>query len=249
MSASEAITGTFQVPPELSSLAVPLKSWLNSHQEYECLVVGAFVFAYGSKMHAAAATNDYNQPHLLLIKRADGDAYPRCWEIPGGSVEQEDSTILDAVAREVREETGLQLTRVVEQIGEGLVGWSKRISLRLSFEIEVAEIPACMTAESSLRSIPSDHDRGTSSSSSSSWDDEESGQVSVSNNIVDDIPVKLNPEEHQDYEWVTEEELINGNETGKYTSMRKSLYQVLLDGFAQHKARFEQLKQVAVARG
>src|SRR6202041_2711830 len=123
---------------------------------------------------------------------------------------------------------GLQLTRVVEQIGEGLVGWSKRISLRLSFEIEVAEIPACMTAESSLRSIPSDHDR----SSSSSWDDEESGQVSVSNNIVDDIPVKLNPEEHQDYEWVTEEDLINGNETGKYTFMRKSLYRVLLDGFA-----------------
>ncbi|KAN0086888.1 NUDIX hydrolase domain-like protein [Elaphomyces granulatus] len=203
MSASEAIQ---DVPLELSSLAVPLKSWLNSHQEYQHLVVGAFVFAYGSKMHmhAAATNDDYNQPHLLLIKRADEDTYPRCWEMPGGSVEQEDPTILDAVAREVREETGLQLTRLVEQIGGGLVRRSKRITLRLSFEIEVND---------------------------------------VSNNNVDDIPVKLNPEEHQDYEWVTEEDLINGKETGKYTFMSKSLYQVLLDGFAQHKARFEQLKQ------
>ena len=213
-----------------SSLAVPLESWLSSHQVYQGLVISAFIFAYRSRPsasaeHGAATNNNINnrQPYLLLIQRAEEDTFPHFWEIPGGSVEQTDSTILDAVAREVLEETGLRLTRLVEQIGEGLLMWSRRSVpfLRLAFEIEVAEIPARMT----LTHIqPSGHREA---------DDSDSG-------TVHDIPVKLNPEEHQNYEWVTEDDLINGKETGKYTFVSERLYQVLLDGFARHKARFEQ---------
>ena len=226
-SESEAIT--LQAPQELnSSLAVPLQSWLRSHQMYQDLVISAFIFAYRSRPSASAehgaATDISNinnrQPYLLLIQRAEEDTFPYFWEIPGGSVEQTDPTILDAVAREVLEETGLRLTRLVEQIGEGLLMRSRRSVpfLRLAFEIEVAEIPACMHAHAS-----SGHREADGSDSGTDHD----------------IPVKLNPEEHQNYEWVTEDDLINGKETGKYTFVSERLYRVLLDGFARHKARFE----------
>lgn len=54
--------------------------------------------------------------HILLLKRRPDDFLPNMWEIPGGHLDPGES-ILDAVARELFEETGLRLASVVEYHG------------------------------------------------------------------------------------------------------------------------------------
>jgi 8-oxo-dGTP diphosphatase len=49
--------------------------------------------------------------YLFLRRSADFKAGPQKWDIPGGRIEP-DEALEVALAREVREETGLQLTRV-----------------------------------------------------------------------------------------------------------------------------------------
>lgn len=91
-------------------------------------------------------------PRLLLVQRAATDAFPNLWEIPGGSSEATDLTIFHSVAREVLEETGLHLKRIVQQVGEGVefrskkeivdengVSKPKKVYFKFTFEIEVTE--------------------------------------------------------------------------------------------------------------
>ena len=52
---------------------------------------------------------------VLLVKRASKDNYAGVWEIPGGAVEQGE-TLEQGLRREVSEETGLTVTRVVRYI-------------------------------------------------------------------------------------------------------------------------------------
>jgi 8-oxo-dGTP pyrophosphatase MutT (NUDIX family) len=63
-------------------------------------------------------------------------------EIPGGKVEAGDETILHGAARELREETGLEATRVLRKVGQltfedEKVGRPKTTWLKLIFEMEV----------------------------------------------------------------------------------------------------------------
>lgn len=53
-----------------------------------------------------AIFNSNNQ--LLIVKRADHDTMPGMWEIPGGSLEYNEK-VDDAIAREVKEEAGLDV--------------------------------------------------------------------------------------------------------------------------------------------
>lgn len=62
--------------------------------------------------------------HLILIKRTKPGVDPY-WVTPGGGVEPEDATVIDALHREVYEELGAKITNVVpcfvdtvEHIGE-----------------------------------------------------------------------------------------------------------------------------------
>ena len=65
---------------------------------YDKIVLGAVIFHPTASPHAK----------ILLLKRAaNEDFYPNVLEIPGGHVEDTDSDISKAVAREVHEETAL----------------------------------------------------------------------------------------------------------------------------------------------
>ena len=55
----------------------------------------------------------------VFVHRRDYDRslFPGCWDIPGGHVDP-DETPLDALGREVEEETGWRLRRVIAELGE-----------------------------------------------------------------------------------------------------------------------------------
>jgi 8-oxo-dGTP diphosphatase len=67
----------------------------------------------------------------------DRALFPGAWDIPGGHVEPGESPI-DALRREVQEETGWQLRRVVSELGESSWAGSDGIARReLDYLIEV----------------------------------------------------------------------------------------------------------------
>lgn len=96
----------FKIDNGLESWNVPAKEWLTKHQrEWYHLVAGCVVFNPVGK--------------VLLVQRASHDFMPDKWEIPGGSVDNEDVTILAGAARELWEEAGLVATRFAYVVPEG----------------------------------------------------------------------------------------------------------------------------------
>lgn len=184
------------IAPPLQRYTVPLHSFLARNPNYSCLVCSAFIFA---PPHSYS-TPSSSQPRLLLLQRSATDvAFPGLWEVPGGSADDDDPTILHSLAREAFEETGLRLTRVVRQVGGG-IEWTEekkdvegslatRKWLKLTFEIEVAEVGHSPSA------VGNDH--------------------GVVEDYLRSVPVELDPEEHQDHAWVTEEEVRSFLEEGK----------------------------------
>ncbi|WP_409461985.1 NUDIX hydrolase [Amycolatopsis sp. GA6-003] len=53
---------------------------------------------------------------FVQLRSADRDLYPNTWDVVGGKVEP-DETAMEALAREVVEETGWRLRRVVRDLG------------------------------------------------------------------------------------------------------------------------------------
>ncbi|MFC7340574.1 NUDIX domain-containing protein [Saccharopolyspora griseoalba] len=54
---------------------------------------------------------------VLLLRRPPGGARGGVWELPGGKVEAGDADLLQALRREVHEETGLEITEVLTYLG------------------------------------------------------------------------------------------------------------------------------------
>lgn len=68
---------------------------------------------------ASAAVFFHHGPELklLLVQRAPTDFFPLKWELPGGSVDPDDASVIAGAVRELREETGLRATGVRRWIG------------------------------------------------------------------------------------------------------------------------------------
>ena len=62
-----------------------------------------------------------NPARILLIQRATKDSMPNLWETPGGGCDDDDQSILHAVARELSEEAGLTATKIGPQVGDSYV--------------------------------------------------------------------------------------------------------------------------------
>lgn len=124
----------FSSPDDLVHFSVNSQAYLQRHTQYQQLAVGALVF-HGNRM--------------LLVQRATTErAFPNRWEVPGGSVDLEDETILHAVARELLEETGLHAVAVVHEVGTGVTfGTAETRWLKLAFEVVVAEQEAKIETE------------------------------------------------------------------------------------------------------
>ena len=82
-----------------------------SGHPYDKVVVGAATFRY-----TLDSTSPKN-PSILLLKRAPHEPYfPSVFELPSGKVDPNDPTLKYALAREVQEETGLDVTEVLAEL-------------------------------------------------------------------------------------------------------------------------------------
>lgn len=124
----------------------------HDNQPYDKIVIGAIIF---NKRSSEPRT-------VLLLKRAAHEKYcPNIFHIPGGNVEATDTTIRDAVIREVLEENGLQVVEIAaavkpfaysmekivmdEETGEEEM--ARRTTLQLNFVCEVKGFDFKVNAE------------------------------------------------------------------------------------------------------
>ena len=122
-------TATFTLPPNLAPFTAPLKTFLDSYNSESRLVVGGFIFSHGrptqplvqplsnGEIEGSGRPSAALEPRLLLLHRASADAYGDLWDFAGGSCESSDATLIDAVKREVWEETGLRVSDAMEFVG------------------------------------------------------------------------------------------------------------------------------------
>ncbi|KFY95495.1 hypothetical protein V500_02751, partial [Pseudogymnoascus sp. VKM F-4518 (FW-2643)] len=101
------------IPPSLAHHSITLAEWSTTYPKFAKLIIGALIFRRSAPSHP---------PQILLVKRASTDSYPNFWETPGGSVDASDKTLLDAVVREVWEETGLRVKKFVQQVWDANEG-------------------------------------------------------------------------------------------------------------------------------
>jgi len=118
---------------------------------------------------------------ILLVQRAAHEKdFPGVYELPGGHVEDSDKTILDAAIREAMEETGLTVSNIVGEIPPF------EYSVEKIFAAEGGAVPAAVVRSTiQLNFMAQVLPLGSANA----------------------LEVKLNPEEHQNYAWVSKEDL------------------------------------------
>ena len=225
---------TLQVPIQvhvdasLAKYTISLTQFLLSHPQYTKLVVSAFIFDTPE-----SKTSQSDRPaRLLILQRASHEySFANRWEIPGGSSDTNDPTILHSLAREVFEETGLRLTRVLDQVGDVIefqTGWGSRKKswAKLSFEIEVAEV-----GSRDQQVVPTaDYEDANMDGASKS---EADMLVDGSKGEVQEVVVTIDPKEHQKYAWATLEDI----KTEKYTIATPQQRELMVEAFGARDIR------------
>ncbi|GKZ16826.1 hypothetical protein AbraIFM66951_006316 [Aspergillus brasiliensis] len=171
-----------EISPHLLSkypfLFSPLSSLPTIHYPtYTDFGVGAYIFRIQHQKNNN--NNDYNprNPLLLLLHRSPTDSYPLHWESPGGGADPSlDDTLVSALCREVIEETGLRVTKVVDLVavdewrkllpgGQGekkVIKWGFLVEVATVKEIKLNPEEHCAfrwVDEEELRSAVGDGDR------------------------------------------------------------------------------------------
>jgi 8-oxo-dGTP pyrophosphatase MutT (NUDIX family) len=81
---------------------------------YDKVVVGAAIVRRNTGSTSASSKTP---PAILLLKRAAHEVYfPNVFELPSGKVDPEDRSLRHALTREVKEETGLDVTDVIAEL-------------------------------------------------------------------------------------------------------------------------------------
>ena len=126
----------FTSPPALTPFSAPLSGYLASNPTISRLLVSAVILT--PHQPSKSATTTPCPAKVLLVQRAATGGFPLLWECPGGSVDTSDSTILHALQREVFEETGLAMTRVIELLDGGVeFQWGEGRCRKLTFLVMV----------------------------------------------------------------------------------------------------------------
>lgn len=167
---------SYTVAPHLvAEYDVPFTDFALAHPQYKFFVIAGFVFTHRShaqhlpdsasdhatKKHIASSmSGEGRTSHLMLIiQRALHDSFGGYWDFPGGSLEPEDQTLLDGVAREVFEETGLHVSRIrdIVRVDEWIEPKSLGLAGKWSFVVDVHEAADTVAWEEKIRLDPMEH--------------------------------------------------------------------------------------------
>lgn len=123
---------TFSIDDSVKEFTVPMRSYLDSHPEYDAVATGCLVVHAPPSSHTSA-------PRLLVMKRSAHDSMPGRWETPGGGCDLDDESILHGAVRDLREESGLVAARVTARVGGEQVFFSRRGMriCKVNFDVEV----------------------------------------------------------------------------------------------------------------
>ncbi|KAL8669555.1 MAG: hypothetical protein Q9168_005863 [Polycauliona sp. 1 TL-2023] len=194
-----------RVPPSLPWLATRLGLFYAKHPQYDRVVCSAYIFAPQpppfAKNHVHFHEAAPPTRRLLLVRRCPtDDAVPSLWDIPGGTVDNEDPDVLNGFLRAIREETGLHIEEVSRLVGDP-IEWTttehyvtektpREIRcVKFNFEVKVREIAALMPPTTE--------------------------ETDVIGGYLSSIPVKLDPKKHQAHAWARKEEIIGSCEGGE----------------------------------
>ncbi|KAJ6780397.1 hypothetical protein PWT90_03541 [Aphanocladium album] len=206
----------------LAGLNVSKAAYLAANPHIVRLMAAAMVFRLDPATSA---------PQVLLLRRAASDSYPLRWEIPGGSVDASDATVLDGVARELWEETGLVAAHMVAPIllspPEEEEGLTEEIRAGLGIQ-------------------PRDEQLGVNRDGLSVTF-METGNVWAKPAVLvtarsTETAVVLRDEEHAEAAWVTEEDVRRGELRGEDGTKRRmdfvsdGVRRSILDGFRVYAA-------------
>ncbi|KAK5635039.1 hypothetical protein RRF57_010751 [Xylaria bambusicola] len=105
-----------------------------SGKPYDKIVVGAAALRY------ALESAGIETPTILLLKRAPHEPYfPNVFELPSGKVDPSDPTLKSALIREVHEETGLNVTKVLAELKPMVYTTEKTIIDNTSQEVTISK--------------------------------------------------------------------------------------------------------------
>lgn len=202
---SKADYSTFEVAPRLKeAFNIPFNAFRAANAKYDHFVVGSLIFYRITTNRGGKDRNEGEEclpaPCILLLQRAMTDTFGGLWEIPGGSAESGDQTILEGGARETYEEARLLITKFVIDVGteEWKNGHRGKVG-KFLFIVEAR---------------PAEYN--------GLWTDEDGA-------VAPDLRkhLRLDPTEHQDSAWATEEEIIEG----KYKLLGDQAQATILKGF------------------
>ncbi|KAI0025303.1 NUDIX hydrolase domain-like protein [Xylariomycetidae sp. FL0641] len=180
--------GPEKIAPSLSGFHVPPRAWLAAHSPHSTrLVAGAMV--------AAGGGGGGDRVLLLLLRRAADEYLPLRWEVPGGSCDAGDASVVAAACRELWEEAGMRASAVTDLV-DADHEWTDAYGVwrKITFLVEVEVGDGKNAAEG---------------------DGEEKAEGAVEKGAAAGRPVvKLDPREHCDYAWATEEEVRAGVAAG-----------------------------------
>ena len=153
------LKATFEFGPTASPFIASPQAYLTEPPDsrFAYLATGAHVFD----------TTEHGAQRILLLQRSACDSNPNRWEVPGGACDEDDQSILHAVARELWEETGLKARYIGQQIGNAHIFVSRsgkkigKFHFLVGVERDATEVPK----------------------------------------------VRLDPQEHQQYVWATQDEI------------------------------------------
>lgn len=184
-----AMAPPYTVAPHLEYFAIPLAEFTSARPEFETFGVGGYIFSEDADLSSETGPAS---PRLLLLQRAPTDSMPGCWEGPGGASEPDtDITLLDGVAREVLEETGLHVSRIVELVA--VDSWT-HTSRTTGARFRIAKYSFLIEVYESMRQSPDGSPQPVPR---------------------EEIPVRLEASAHQACDWATEEDVRHSVQTGQ----------------------------------
>lgn len=214
------------LPPGLAFLASPISNYFYSQPPYNNVTLEALIL-----------TPPPQPPRILLLQRvggADPHAFSNYWQVPSGKPIFSDPTMVHAIARIVREQTGLELSHVATMSGTetGPASWKTGNMqwMRMLFMVEVAELANLSTPSSPHpESLAFDDDQGSGNDLGQELD-------------LGAVPLIMDKKKHRLHVWAMEEDLKEFIKSGLYPTEEATQYQVMLEAFAFYRQDFAQLE-------